>query len=103
MMQNGQVTPGGLWLPGQRKAEGGSQFDDELSTADAQFVKDTKSLVEQINEREDHVVFVGSVEDRDKMRQVMNHFLNIKAIGRNVTIKIDYGIPEGGVRVREDR
>jgi len=102
-MQNGKVTPDGLWLPGQRKGEGGSYFDDELSTADAQFVKDTKSLVEQINEREDHVIFVASVEDRDKIRQVMNHFLKIKAIGRNVTIKIDYGIPDGGLRIGEDR
>jgi len=99
----GKATPQGLWLPGQRKTEGGSFFDDELDTADAQFVKDTKSLVEQINEREDHVVFVASVEDRDQMRKVMNHFKKIKAIGRNVTIKIDYGIPDGGVRIGEDR
>jgi len=102
-MQNGQMTPGGLWLPGQRKTEGGSQFDDELSTADTQFVADTKSLVEQINQREDHVVFVASTEERDQMRQVLNHFLSIKAIGRNVTIKIDYGIPDGEVRIGESR
>ena len=67
------------------------------------FVRETKDLVDQINEREDHVVFVASTEERDKMRQVMNHFLKIKAIGRNVTIKIDYGISEGGVRIGEDR
>jgi len=102
-MQDGMVTPDGLWLPGTRKAEGGSQFDDELSTAEEQFVKDTKSLVQQINERPDHVVFVGSAGDRDKMRQVFNHFYNIKAIGSRPTIKIDYGIPEGGIRFGEDR
>ena len=99
----GKVTPDGLWLPNERKWDGGSQFDDELETADQMFVRETKELVAQINEREDHVVFVGSVEDRDSMRKVMNHFLAIKAIGRNVSIKIDYGIPEGGVRIGEDR
>jgi len=102
-MQGGQVTPDGLWLPGERKREGGSQFDDELSTADAQFVTDTKDLVTQINERPDHVVWVASSEDREKMRKVFNHFRSIKAIGRIPTIKIDYGLPDGSIRIGEDR
>ena len=99
----GQITPEGMWLPGERKADGGSRFDDELETKDEVFVRETVDLVAQINEHHDNVVFVGSTEERDQMRKVMNHFLAIKAIGRNVTIKLDYGIPEGGVRIGEDR
>jgi len=99
----GQATPSGMWLPGTRKDEGGSYFDDELAPADKAFADDAVSLVKHLNERPDHTVFVASLEDRDRMRKVFNHFKTIGAIGHHPSIKIDYGVPEGGIRIAEDR
>ena len=100
---NGHVTPDGLWLPGERKRDGGSYFDDELGSAETVFKNMAKDLVQHLNERPDHIVFVGTSEDRARMREVFNWWVREGMIGHNPTIKIDYGVPEGGIRVAEDR
>ena len=99
-------TPGGYVTPNVRKDEGGSYFDDELdSNADhsAKFWAEMAQLIDHINKRPDHVVFVGTAESRGQLRQVMNVWHRDGKISHNPTIKIDYGIPEGSIRIDEDR
>ena len=98
---NGSRTPDGLWLPGVRKAEGGSRFDDELETADQVLKNETMKLVANLNERPDHIVYVSSVDERDKMRDILNWFRREKWIDHNPAIKIEYGLPDGAIRTGE--
>ena len=93
-------------LPTERKAEGGSHFDDEMdSTADHQekFRLAVIELIKHINSRPDHTVFVASADERTKMRVVFNSWRDGGLIQSNPTIKIDYGVPDGTIRVDEDR
>lgn len=93
-------------MPTERKKDGGTHFDDELQTVDA----NRKALqamyvemVEHLRQRPDHTVFVASAEERDKMRAVFNHMFREKVIRHHPTIKIDYGVPDGTIRILEDR
>ena len=93
-------------LPQIRKTEGGSYFDDELMTEEEvakEYGMQVRQLLEHLNERPDHSVFVGSLEERDQMRTVFNHWKSEGAIAHNPTIRIDYGVGEGAIRVGDDR
>jgi len=103
-----------LWLPDRvapTKAkeigkEGGTYFDDELLDAKverAKLVKMAGEMAAHINERPDHVVYVGSSKDRTEMREVFNWWKKEGIINHNPNIRIEYGVPEGAVRVAEDR
>jgi alkylhydroperoxidase family enzyme len=98
-MMQGHRTTQGLWLPGERKRDGGTWFDDELDTEQRALVNATAELVRHINQRPDHVVYVSSTSDREKMRAVFDWMLNDKLIGRKPKIKIEYGLRDGEVRV----
>ena len=100
-----EVTrPPTIELPDKRKWEGGSYFDDELETKEevAKRLSDmTHELLTHINARPDHVVYVGSGEERTKMREVFNWWKRAGALGHNPNIRIDYGVPDGAIRVGE--
>ena len=95
----GRVTGNGMWLPGTAKRDGGTWFDDELEPAQRALVKATAELVAHINERPDHVVYVASQADREKMRRVLDWFVDDGMIGRKPQVKIEYGLKDGTVRV----
>ncbi len=95
----GMVTGNGLWLPTTRKKEGGSYFDDELTDAQKALVKEASELVAHINARPDHMIYVSSTAEREKMRSVLDWFVSDGMIGHKPKIKIEYGLPEGQVRV----
>ncbi len=103
-----------LWVPTQaherrvkpttRKLEGGSQFDDEMGLerhAEAKVEAARLELIDHLNHRPDHIVYVASVEEREKMRTVFNSWFQWKVINHNPTIKIDYGVADGALRVTE--
>ena len=92
--------------PTERKDEGGSYFDDELGSEQmraAEYAKQTKELLEHLNQRPDHVVYVGDSETRAQLRTVFNHWHKMGALPYHPNIRIDYGVPEGAIRIDEDR
>ena len=92
--------------PTERKTEGGSQFDDELQTEysyNEKFAEHMQSLIRHINERPDHAILVGSAQDRTKLRSVFNMWRTQHIIGSNPNIRIDYGIPDGTIRIGDGR
>lgn len=104
------IPPSARRLPDAGKhakgGDAGTYFDDELGSEEAHrkalqamYAEMTQHLIA----RPDHVVYVGSSDDRHKMRQVFNHMFNEGVIGHHPTIKIDYGVPDGTIRVMEDR
>jgi hypothetical protein len=100
------VPPSAKVLPTERKQDGGSYFDDELQSKQehsAQFITAAKELLKHVQQRPDHIVYVGTAEDRGKMRAVFNSWREHKLVAQVPTIKIDYGIPEGTIRIDEDR
>ena len=97
----GFATPSGMWLPGARKRDGGSYFDDELNLAEKVILEASEDLVKHINERPDHIVYVASAEERDKMRTVFNHWKATGRIGENPNIRIEYALTDGSIRVGE--
>ena len=103
-----------LWVPTQsherrvkpstRKKEGGSQFDDEMGLerhAEAKVEAARLELIDHLNKRPDHIVYVASVDEREKMRLVFNSWFQWKIISHNPTIKIEYAVQEGAIRVSE--
>jgi hypothetical protein len=95
-----------LERPTTRKIEGGSIFDDELGTEEAAaktYAHSVQELLTHLNQRPDHVVYVGSDEERTKMRQVFNWWKKEGALLHNPNIRIDYGVAEGAIRVGEER
>ena len=103
-----------LWVPTQaherrvkpttRKKEGGSHFDDEFGLerhAEAKVEAARLELIDHINKRPDHLVYVASVQERHQMRLVFNSWYQWKIIRHNPTIKIDYGVADGAIRVTE--
>ena len=105
-----------LWIPTQtharrvrpdvRKDEGGSFFDDELGTEEAAakaYGAAVADLLTHLNQRPDHTVYVGSDEERGKMRTVFNHWFNSGALSHHPNIRIDYGVPDGAIRVGDGR
>jgi hypothetical protein len=99
------TTPERVALPDKRKPDGGSYFDDELAT-EAQkaneLANEVRDLLNHLNARPDHVVFVGNVKDRANLRDVFNWWKREGAIGHNPIIRIDYGVADGAIRVGED-
>jgi hypothetical protein len=92
--------------PGARKTEGGSIFDDELGTeaeAAKAYADAVEGLLTHLNQRPDHTVYVGSDEERTKMREVFNVWKMKGALLHNPNIRIDYGVPEGAIRVGDGR
>ena len=92
--------------PTERKAEGGSQFDDELEServANKKFSDEMIRLVEHIQQRPDHTVYVGSADERGKMREVFNDWNKRGWISHNPNIRIDYGVADGAIRVGDGR
>ena len=97
-------TPERKEMPKTRKREGGSHFDDELmSEAEVgkAYADEVKHLLEHLNERPDHKVYVGSTKDRANMREVFNWWVREGALARNPDIRIDYGVADGAIRVGE--
>jgi len=92
--------------PAERKLEGGSTFDDELESeqlANKRFSDEMIRLVEHIQQRPDHTVYVGSANERGKMREVLNDWKKRGWISHQPNIRIDYGIPDGAIRVGDGR
>lgn len=91
-------------VPTLRKNEGGSYFDDEMPDEEMvakAYALQVKMLLNHLNERPDHVVYVGSVEDRTNIRQVFNWWVKEGALRKNPNIRIDYGVADGAIRVGE--
>ncbi len=100
-----------MWLPEtvERKVrptvgnkDGGSIFDDQLDTQrshDDTMRKEMHRMADHLNQRSDHSVYVGSAEEREKMRQVFNWWKRRGYIDNNPNIRIDYAIPEGNIRI----
>lgn len=96
-----QVTPSGLILPGQRKEEGGSIFDDEMESAAGAIKAEAREMVKHLNERPDHIVYVPTAEERTQMRAVFNYWKSQGWIGHNPNIRIEYALSNGAIRVGE--
>jgi len=96
-----------LWTPGhvapsERKFDGGSHFDDELeTTANKQKViqAEYNTMVEHLQQRPDHKVYVSSTEERAKMRAVFNHMFNEGVLTHRPDIRIEYGVADGAIRI----
>ena len=96
-----------LWTPGhvaptERKSDGGSHFDDELETTEharKTTQSEYKVMVEHLQQRPDTKVYVGSTEDRSKMREVFNHMFNEGILTHRPDIRIEYGVVEGAIRI----
>ncbi len=91
--------------PTERKHEGGSFFDDELETQASQdeLVRiEMMRLIDHLNSRPDHTIYVGSSVERGKLREVLNSWQKNRTIGsHHFTIRLDYGLTEGSIRVGE--
>ena len=90
--------------PTERKWDGGSQFDDEMELeriAETKLLNARDELIDHLNKRPDHIVYVASVDEREKMRLVFNSWFQWKVIRHNPTIKIEYGVADGAIRVSE--
>ena len=90
--------------PDSRKREGGSYFDDELGTEEAQakrLADEAKNLLNHLAQRPDHTVYVSSSEERTQMREVFNWWFREGALNHHPNIRIEYGVVEGAIRVAE--
>lgn len=88
--------------PTERKDEGGSYFDDELGTEESSMLtirKEMLRLIDHLQKRPDHTIYVGSAEERSKMRDVCNDWKRRGVIDYNPNIRIEYGVPDGSIRV----
>ena len=97
-------TPPVMQVPEERKWDGGSYFDDEMQTKEAvalAYRKQVEDLLIHLNARPDHVVYVGSTEDRSNIRAVFNWWVREGALGHHPNIRIDYGVADGAIRVGE--
>ena len=97
-------TPPIMSVPEERKWDGGSYFDDEMDTKEMvakAYALQVKMLLEHLNERPDHVVYVGSVEDRTNIREVFNWWVSQGGLAKHPNIRIDYGVADGAIRVGE--
>ena len=96
-----------LWTPGhvaptERKYEGGSHFDDELETTAHRkktIQSEYNTMVEHLNQRPDHKVYVGGTQEREELRQVFNHMVSQKVLNRHPDIRIEYGVESGAIRI----
>ena len=96
-----------LWTPGhvaptEQKRDGGSHFDDELETRDHRdktVESEYRDMVEHLNQRPDHKVYVGGTKEREELRQVFNHMFKEGVISRHPDIRIEYGVETGAIRI----
>ncbi len=91
-------------MPTERKWDGGSQFDDEMEDTEAarkRVVVEMTRLIDHINKRPDHTVYVGSSQDREQLRAVFNNWYMKGSIAHHPNIRIEYGVVEGSIRVAE--
>lgn len=96
-----------LWTPPKvapvvPKPEGGSYFDDELEMTqhhEAEVNKMREDLIQHLNQRPDHAVYVSSIEERKMMREVFNDWKRMGIIAHNPDIKIEYGVEAGNIRL----
>ena len=98
------TPPNATVQPTERKWDGGSQFDDELifiTDKDKDLAKEGARLVDHLQQRPDHTVYVGSVESRDELRSVFNLWYQSGALNYHPDIKIDYGVVDGSIRIGE--
>ena len=102
-----EVDMNELWTPGhvaptERKSDGGSHFDDELETTagkQAAVQREYRQMVEHLQQRPDHKVYVSGTEERAKMRQVFNHMFTEGILTHHPDIRIEYGVADGAVRI----
>ena len=97
-------TPQRVVAPTEGKKDGGSYFDDELQTEEAKAAelgRQTRELLVHLNARPDHNVYVSSAEERTKLREVFNWWKREGALLHNPNIRIEYGVPDGQIRVAE--
>lgn len=91
-------------MPTERKREGGSHFDDEMvdtETVRQQVMIDMARLIDHINKRRDHTVYVSGAEEREQLRQVFNSWYMNSMIDHHPNIRIEYGVKQGSIRVAE--
>ena len=90
--------------PDERKTDGGSWFDDELASESQkanELSHEVTEMLHHLNSRPDHIVYVESAEARTKMRQVFNWWRKEGALMHDPTIKIEYALSDGSIRVAE--
>ena len=88
--------------PTEQKPDGGSWFDDELETQEqkqARIEAEAMELMRHINARPDHTVYVSSSDERERMREVFKLWRHKGYLAKVPKIKIEYGVPAGGIRV----
>lgn len=90
--------------PDERKWDGGTYFDDEMGleidkTQAIQIEYDR--MIDHLRQRPDHTVYVGSAEDRGKLREVFNHMFSQNVLNYHPNIRIEYGVPDGQIRIAE--
>ena len=83
--------------------DGSHAFSATKEEHDAKFKAAVVEMVKHLNQRPDHVVFVASADERAKMRAVFNSLKDGGLINHWPTVKIDYGVPDGTIRIDEDR
>ncbi len=91
-------------MPGERHIEGGSYFDDQMEDTtdrDSRIRQEAARLLDHLQQRPDHSVYVGSTDDRDKMRSVFNHWYMNGVLSHHPNIRIEYGVADGSIRVAE--
>ena len=96
------TPPGAKVAPTEGKKDGGSYFDDELETVaskEAAVKREYDSMVEHLNQRPDHKVYVGGTRERSELREVFNHMFSVGVINRHPDIRIEYGVAEGAIRI----
>ena len=97
-------TPQRVVAPTEGKKDGGSYFDDEMVTKEEvalAYRRQVEDLLVHLNARPDHVVYVGSTEDRSNIREVFNWWVREGALRSHPNIRIDYGVADGAIRVGE--
>ena len=97
-------TPPRKVTPDKRHAEGGSMFDDQMENVmdvKKRVAQDMARLVDHLQQRPDHTVYVGGAEDRMKLRAVFNSWYMNGMLNHHPNIRIEYGVPDGAIRVAE--
>ena len=98
------TPPGAKVAPDKAKWDGGSYFDDELedkSKHQAELKKEYDRMVEHLQQRPDHTVYVGDTKTRTELRAVFNHMYQQNILSYHPNIRIDYGVREGAIRITE--
>ena len=91
-------------MPDQRHKEGGSMFDDQMedtTVMQKRIVEEAARLLDHLQKRPDHTVYVSSADERGKMRMVFNEWFKSGALTHHPNIRIEYGVADGAIRVAE--